>query len=172
MCDEINRLNRNFMLGLITDKRRLHLVKWQHVTQLKTAGGPDIRDTRMANIVLLAKLGGNMVAGVDKIWASFESEIHPVSAVLETPAKGGDSTTWRGITKNLSHVHGGFGWTIGNVFDAWLSSDPLCLMVEDIDLKGILWTMADIIEPDGSWDVAKIRTPLPRVVLSQIGSYV
>lgn len=59
-----------------------------------------------------------------------------------------DSSTWS---------YGGYWWRIGNGvnvslwFNAWLSKEPLCLMVEEIDLDEILWIVSDIINSEGVW---------------------
>lgn len=76
------------------------------------------------------------------------------------------SYTWKGATKSFNHVKGGFGWKIGtenNVsiwFDVWIHSEPLCLLVSDIHLLEILWTVNDIIQ-DGRWNLALLRTNIP-----------
>lgn len=68
-CDELNRLSRNFLWGSSADKRKLHLVNWRTVTKPKKLSGLGIKETRRANIALLAKIGGQLVIGVDKMWA-------------------------------------------------------------------------------------------------------
>ena len=79
--------------------------------------------------------------------------------VLEVKPRSFALVTWRGINKSLNHVHGGFGWTIASGtkvslwFDVWLTNDPLCLLVEEIDSNEILWRVADIITKEGQWAI-------------------
>lgn len=91
--------------------------------------------------------------------------------VLDVQTKGGHLVTWRGITKSLKRVHDGFGWTIaqdisGSLwFDAWLSTKPLCSVVNDIKPSEITWIMVNIINDEVQWVVSRVRTVLPTIIL-------
>ena len=177
-CDALNRLSRNFLWGTNSDRKKLHLVNWKHVTKPKDQGGLGIRDARKSNIALLAKLGGQLVHESGKVWSQvLKAKYVKNDNVLELQPRSNASYTWRGILRSLNHVHGGFGWTIASGrevslwFDAWLSSEPLCLSVEEIDPNEILWRVADIINDEGQWVVARIKTILPTSILQAIQSF-
>lgn len=117
------------------------MVNWSVVTTPKQKGG----QARQANIVLLDKIGGQLVAGTDTLWARvFHAKYVKNQPMLDCVARPTDSTTWKGIVKSLAYVHGGFSWRIGNGcsvslwFDACVTEDPLCLLVEEIDPDEIL----------------------------------
>lgn len=72
--------------------------------------------------------------------------------------------------KSLAQVHGGYGWHIGNGesvslwFDVWLAEEPLCIMVNEIDPTEVLWTVYNIISPEGVWSLYNLKIN-PRVQL-------
>ena len=70
-CDALNRINQNFLWGITSEKRKLHLLSWKQVTKKKDQGGLGIREARKANIAMLGKMGGQLVAGIDKMWLMF-----------------------------------------------------------------------------------------------------
>lgn len=76
--------------------------------------------------------------------------------------------------KSLAQVHGGYGWHIGNGesvslwFDVWLAEEPLCIMVNEIDSTEVLWTVYNIISPEGVWSLYNLKTNLPCSVIHQI----
>ena len=61
MCDEIDRLNRNFLWGDTPDRRKVHLVKWDMVCKPKIEGGLGLKKARGQNLALLAKLGWKLL---------------------------------------------------------------------------------------------------------------
>lgn len=78
--------------------------------------------------------------GVEKIWAKvLQAKYVKSNSIPDMKAKCGDSVAWPGILKSLHHVHTCFGWSISNGervslwFDPWLVSEPLCLIVEEIE---------------------------------------
>lgn len=92
-CDALNQL-KNFLWGSIADRRRLHLVKWSTVSKPKSQGGLGLHDARTANIALLAKVGGQLVNGNDKVWAKVLNAKYVKSQqVLQVLPKTGDSVS-------------------------------------------------------------------------------
>ena len=139
------------------DKRKLHLVKWSTVTKLKKTGGLGIREARHANITLLAKVGGQMVAGIDKVWTCvLDAKYVNHSYVLSCPRKNTDSQTWKGIVKSNALVSSCYGCRVGNGtyislwFDIWVKDEPLCLEVNRIEPDEINRKVTDIIPPQGA----------------------
>lgn len=69
ICDALNKLNGNFLRGSSSEKRRIHLVKWEEVTKQKKMGGLRIRESRMANVAQLAKIGSRIACVRNKVSA-------------------------------------------------------------------------------------------------------
>jgi len=60
ICDDIDRVNRNFLWGSNSEKRRIHHVGWSTVCLAKANGGLGLRKARDINLSLVAKLGWKM----------------------------------------------------------------------------------------------------------------
>ncbi|GMY29704.1 putative RNA-directed DNA polymerase [Fagus crenata] len=54
-CVELDKLNRNFLWGDSSAKKKLHLIKWDSVSRPKEEGGLGIKRSRCRNKALLAK---------------------------------------------------------------------------------------------------------------------
>lgn len=81
----------------------MHLIKWSTVTKTKNKGGLGIRDSRQSNIALLAKIGGQLVAGSNALWARvIRSKYIKSVHILDCFARPTDSRIWKGLAK----VHG------------------------------------------------------------------
>lgn len=71
-------------------------------------------------------------------------------------------------------VKGGFDWElwygecISLWFDAWLLSDPFCLIVDDIDLDEIWWTVNHTHNDNGEWRPDHLHIVLPMFVVEKI----
>lgn len=70
VCDRIDRINRNFILGDTIGKRKLHLVNWQKVCKPKDKGGLGIRKARDQNLALLTKLGWKIASKENSLWVT------------------------------------------------------------------------------------------------------
>ena len=56
ICDKLDKLNRDFLWGSMSEKRKLHLVGWSKIVRPKEDGGLGIPTAKAKNIALLAKL--------------------------------------------------------------------------------------------------------------------
>ncbi|KAF3452162.1 hypothetical protein FNV43_RR08260 [Rhamnella rubrinervis] len=56
VCDELDRMNRNFLWGSTDEKGKVHLVGWHHITKSGLRGGWGIRSARRCKIAMLGKL--------------------------------------------------------------------------------------------------------------------
>ncbi|XP_028099143.1 uncharacterized protein LOC114298722 [Camellia sinensis] len=68
VCNEIDRLNMNFLWGDTLGKKRIHLVKWDDVCKPKKLGGLGIRKARNQNLVLLVKLSWKWICEEEALW--------------------------------------------------------------------------------------------------------
>ena len=69
LCEKIDKINRDFLWGSSTEKKRLHLVGWSKVIRPKEEGGLGIQAAHAKNIALLAKLNWRLYHEKDSMWA-------------------------------------------------------------------------------------------------------
>ena len=56
VCEDVNKLTRDFLWGPTAEKKKLHLVGWNKVTNLIDMGGLGIFEMKAKNSTILAKL--------------------------------------------------------------------------------------------------------------------
>lgn len=69
VCEEVNKLVRDFLWGSIVDKKKIHLVEWNKVTNPLNLGGLGICEMKARNSDLLAKLCWWIASSPDMPWA-------------------------------------------------------------------------------------------------------
>ena len=67
--EALNRMTRNFIWGSTPDKRKVHMVSWNKVTQPKAEGRLGLQAAKPKNLSLLAKLNWRFKMEKDKDWA-------------------------------------------------------------------------------------------------------
>lgn len=68
VCDELDRMNRNFLWGSTDEKGKVHLVGWHHITKSRLRGGLGIRSARRCKIAMLGKLDWALNHGKERLW--------------------------------------------------------------------------------------------------------
>ena len=56
ICDKLDEVNRDFLWGSTSEKRKLHLIGWSKIVRPKKDGGLEIQAAKAKNLALLAKL--------------------------------------------------------------------------------------------------------------------
>lgn len=69
ICDKLNKINRDFLWGSTSEKRKMHLVGCNKIVKPKEEGGLGIQEARAKNIALLAKLNWRMYRDQKALWA-------------------------------------------------------------------------------------------------------
>lgn len=69
VCEEVNKLVRDFLWGSTTDKKKIHLVGWNKVTNPINLGGLGIFDMKARNTALLVKLCWRIASSPGMPWA-------------------------------------------------------------------------------------------------------
>ncbi|KAL7175265.1 hypothetical protein ACSBR2_028969 [Camellia fascicularis] len=74
VCDEIDKLNCNFLWGDSLERKKVHLVNWQQVCYKKKNGGLGIRRARDQNLALLSKLGWKLLNEEEGLWKYYSGD--------------------------------------------------------------------------------------------------
>lgn len=177
ICDELDQFNRNFLWGHTEDNKTVHLVKWSTVTKPKAYGGLGIRDTRMMNQALLAKIGWRLIHNKEMLWARvLESKYLSRSTLHEGPrcVKGSDSVTWKGVCHGINLLNEGLQWRVGRGdkirfwSDCWAPIGNLKTYALNPDLSGEENLTISMFLKDYGWDEDELAKILPRDVISSL----
>lgn len=68
VCQKIGKLNRDFLWGYTSNKKRMHLVKWEKVRKLNKIGGLSLKSARDNNLALNAKLDWCVMNESKPLW--------------------------------------------------------------------------------------------------------
>ncbi|CAL2241387.1 unnamed protein product [Prunus armeniaca] len=68
-CNQLDKLNIDFLWGFTGDKTKIHLVNWDTICQPKSFGGLGIKKTHCMNQALLAKIGCKIVQKDQGLWS-------------------------------------------------------------------------------------------------------
>lgn len=104
LCEELDRVNRNFLWGTTDEKRKIHLVGWNKLIKSKEEGGLGIQASRGKNIALLAKLNWRMFQEKEVLWAKviLNKYCSASRRRAHNPDKLASSPNWQAIKLGLS----------------------------------------------------------------------
>ncbi|KAL4183389.1 hypothetical protein AMTRI_Chr11g154910 [Amborella trichopoda] len=109
----------------MTEKKGVHLVKWNTICLPQVEGGLGICDIVDFNIARMIKLAWRILADPSFLIAQFfKHRYFKNSSTWETKYKRYSSYAWKGIQLGLSHLKNNVRWVIGDgqLVDFW--ADP------------------------------------------------
>ncbi|KAL0008955.1 hypothetical protein SO802_010457 [Lithocarpus litseifolius] len=127
ICNVMDKLNRNFLWGNSSTKKKLHLLKWQTVTKPKLLGGLGIKESGHRNKVLLAKRVWDLRENSNSLHACLFSSKYPPNS-SQSKCR---STSWSSLCKAKTLCDKGTRWLICNGtqikfwLDNWTGFGPL-----------------------------------------------
>nr|KYP74203.1 Putative ribonuclease H protein At1g65750 family [Cajanus cajan] len=166
ICNDIDKVSRNFIWGKEGATRSLNLVSWKKVIAPRRYGGLGIRDTRMANISLLGKLVWGLLVGKPSLWREIlEHKYLRGRCILSLTSTGSMSNIMRGIVRATHEIRDGFKIRFGDGnssfwFDSWSAMDRLCNHVPYVHISDTERKINDVWK-DGSWDWNSLYTLVP-----------
>ena len=69
LCNNIDQKVRNFIWGNSQEKKKVHLARWETLTNTKENGGLGIQSMRNINIAFMATLGWRLITETKDLWA-------------------------------------------------------------------------------------------------------
>ena len=149
LCDKLNKINRDFLWGSTSEKRRLHLVGWNKIIKSKEEGGLGIQAAKSKNFALLAKLNWRLNQEKESIWAKVI--LRKYCSVERMRARELDrlpcSPNWRAIKARFQTFADDICWGVGNGerikvwTDIWIKGSSLRELIEgpltqrEVDMK-------------------------------------
>jgi hypothetical protein len=179
ICNELDRLNRNFLWGSSNERKKMHLVSWEKVCRPKGEGGLGIYATKPRNKALLAKLNWRLHDEKESWWARTLTAKYCPNGITSSPLPihRGGSSNWRGLKLGHEVFRNGLRWVVNNGQhvsfwnDKWVGNQPLReviqgpLVLEESNLR-----ICDLIEGASFWDFSKLSVVLPPSICAQIQS--
>jgi hypothetical protein len=109
---EIVKLQRHFLWGGLSSKRKICWVKWVDICKPKSEGGLGIRDLRLVNLSLLAKWRWKLLMNGDEVWKRIIVSKYGENVVGSTrlEVNGGGGHTCFAWWKDLCRLDEGVGW--------------------------------------------------------------
>ncbi|XP_034211169.1 uncharacterized protein LOC117624139 [Prunus dulcis] len=169
ICDELDKLNRNFFWGGSDKKTKVHLCQWDLLCRPKSKGGLGFKKTHEMNKALLAKSGWRLLKKDEGLWAQiFEKKYLRGHSPCDPNLllKQNCSPTWKGIVFGSQLLEKGLIWRLGkgdniNFWkDKWIADEALIHMVE-VSPDSSMDTIVSDFLMDGWWDIEKLRRVLP-----------
>ncbi|XP_061375671.1 uncharacterized protein LOC133317799 [Gastrolobium bilobum] len=177
VCNEIEKITRNFIWGSSQSQGKVHLVSWNRVCRPKKDGGLGFRDQKLINRAYSMKLGFDILSNRDSLWVKVLQNKYKVEeSFMPTLRKSNcASNTWRGIQKVWDQVLEGSRIIIGTGsntsfwYDRWV---PNIGRLVDWSLSNIPeamkhWKVSDCVQR-GSWDWDKFSPFLSKDILVAI----
>ncbi|KAL7252308.1 hypothetical protein ACSBR1_014034 [Camellia fascicularis] len=171
ICNDIDKLNRNFLWGDTETSKRVHLVKWMNVCQSKKMGGLGLRMAKTQNLALLAKLGWKILNKEDCLWVKvLEAKYFSDSDLFSYSFKKSASHILRGILQTRAILKKGIKWSVGDGsrisiwYDWWCGDEALASIFPNHPLI-TSDKVATLLDAEGNWDMDAVHTKLPSKAL-------
>lgn len=133
-CSQLDKLNRNFLWGDTTEKKKIHLLNWNKVCKPKANGGLGLKKTADMNSAMLAKTSWRIVQKDEGLWCQvFAKKYLQHHSILDGNYRKhvGSSSTWNSVLHGAKLLRDGLYWRIGNGnsikfwSDNWTGLGPL-----------------------------------------------
>ncbi|GMJ00023.1 hypothetical protein HRI_003671500 [Hibiscus trionum] len=178
VCDEIERLIRNFIWGHSNESKGSHAVNWTVVCSPISEGGLGIKRMEHQNSAFLLKLGFIMVSDPSRLWVKVMRAKYGIQEITPTslPNVRG-SRLWQGIRLLWSDLRQNIVWNVGDGKlidfwnDAWVSSfGPLVHHVSPGSGNIDRGTVKDMVDEGGQWKWGELAGRLPETVLQGLAA--
>ncbi|XP_061367124.1 uncharacterized protein LOC133310245 [Gastrolobium bilobum] len=125
VCNDIEKLQRNFIWGDEELKRKAHYVAWEVMCQPKECGGLGIINLRLQNEAFMHKLAWQIIEDQNSLWVQvllgkYGRKADPNRSLT---AKKSDSTLWRNICSARNKISQHLEWVIRNGKTAFFWTD-------------------------------------------------
>ncbi|KAM2637494.1 hypothetical protein EV1_021984 [Malus domestica] len=176
VCEELDKVNRDFLWGDTDQKKKVHLCQWSMVCKPKSKGGLGIKRACVMNQALLAKLGWRIHAKDSGLWSQiYQAKYLKGYSILDPKIheRTECSYSWKGILYGVNLLKKGMTWRIGNGEsvkfwkDSWVLNVPLMETIDVANISNIDCVVSEFLR-NGWWDIDKLRDVLPEDMVQKI----
>jgi ribonuclease HI len=179
--NEIEKLQRAFIWGDTTDKKKAHMVGWDIMTKPKKYGGLGFRTLHDVNTACLMKLGWSLMINEQSLWGDVMKGKYGRDGWTQgnVIAKPTDSPLWKAIVKSWPHLEHHRCWSIGNGTkinfwnDKWIDENiRIRDYVSNIPDAARGWKVHDIATVHGSWNFDMFNNTVPNTIIKKMQAIV
>ena len=160
ICNELDRLNWNFLWGDSSIKKKLHAIKWDVVTKPKHLGGLRLKKSFPQNNSLLAKRAWAMHTNENTTWADTLWKKY-----LSSNTAKRKSTIWNNIQKSEPICKLGIRWLIRNGHtnkfwhDNWMGHGLLLILIQSpLHADDLHLEVKDTWDANSNWDFSTLSS--------------
>ena len=115
LCEKLDKINRDFLWGSSTKKKKLHLVGWSKIIRPKEKGGLGIQAAQAKNIALLVKFNWRLYHEKDSMWVKvlLNKYCSHMRGQSLDPDKLPCSSNWAMIKVGFPIFKQGICWNVG-----------------------------------------------------------
>lgn len=177
MCEEAEKICRNFIWGSTADQRKCHLVSWEKLCCLKADGGLGFRNLKVLIKAHMMKLAWSMISQTHKLWVRIMRAKHScgIYTVPKFCYKTNYSSTWKTIVKAWEEVKPNLIWVINNGHDTRFRKDnwiPGVGALADILDSSIPQTESEFhvchYASNGNWNWQLVENIIPASICDKI----
>lgn len=117
VCEEVDKMCRNFIWGNLGGQRKTFLVSWNKITCPKELGGLGFRDSRTTNKAFMMKIAWGIVNNINYLWVKVLRAKYKLgdNLIPEQIFRKNCSNLWKGVMGVWTDFLHGLGWSIGTV---------------------------------------------------------
>ncbi|OMP13682.1 hypothetical protein COLO4_01156 [Corchorus olitorius] len=165
--NELDRISRNFIWGSTNERRKLHYVNWETVTNSKENGGLGIKAAKHLNEAFMAKLSWEVIHNDAALWV----QVLRNKYLMHNRSPSNQSGLWKGMGISSHILNKGIKWVVrdGSRVSFWLDNwSDLGILRELISgpftINDAQLMVKDLITEDGIWDFSHLSFSLPESI--------
>ena len=164
VCKTITSPMAKYWWGSSLDKRSLHWLSWDKLTQPKIKGGMGFKDPQVFDLAMLGKQGWRLLTNPTSLCARvLKGKYFPHTSFLQATIPKSASLTWRAIVAGRKALEAGLIHRIGDGSSTSIWNDPWILTTVTMKLVGRLGVaplerVSELIDDyTGNWNIDLVR---------------
>lgn len=135
VCEEAERICRDFIWGSSVDRRKCHLVSWEKLCKPKEVGGVGFRSMGILNQAYVMKLAWQLMNDRDKLWVRIMRAKYQCGSLLlpKVSMKVNSPSIWKSMVKIWKIVEDNTHWSVRNGQDTRFWRDRWLLGCYSLD---------------------------------------